>query len=147
MATEVDITRRERALDWLDMLEPARWFESWWPMFRAADRLRIEQELNDDTMVIRAEMPGIDPEKDVEITLDAGVLNIRAERRSEETGENVGRRWSEFRYGSFSRSLRLPDEVSSDDVSESYRDGILEVAFPYKVPTSGAPRKVAVTTS
>jgi HSP20 family protein len=98
-------------------------------------------------MVIRAEMPGIDPDKDVEITLEEGVLSIRAERRSEKTDEQAGRTRSEFRYGSFSRSLRVPKEMNPDDVTASYKDGILEVRFPCKVPTQAAPHKVTVNRS
>lgn len=148
MATEVEM-RRERPARWWDLLDmpDMRLFEGFGPLFRDEDRLRIEQELTDETMKIRAEMPGIDPEKDVDITLDDGVLSIHAERRSEKTDERAGQTWSEFRYGSFARSVRVPKDMNPDEVTASYKDGILEVTFPYKVPTKAQSRKVAVTTS
>ncbi len=150
MENEVEPTRAERPLriwDWLDTAPMSRWFEGLWPTFRESELLRIEQQVADDAMVIRAEIPGIDPEKDVEITVADGVLNIHAERRSETKQEERGRVRSEFRYGSFSRTLSVPKEMEPDDVTATYKDGILEVRFPYKVPTEAGPKKVTVTKS
>jgi HSP20 family protein len=150
MARDIEMRREEwpaRLWDWFDSPELGKWFEGLRPMFRDEDRLRIEQEMTDDTMVIRAEMPGIDPDKDVEITVADGVLNIRAERRYEQKEEKEGRTRSEFRYGSFARAVRVPRDMSVEDVSASYKDGILEVRYPYKVPTETPPRKVTVTKS
>jgi HSP20 family protein len=133
-----------RRWEWFDR-DLGRWFEGMWPWFGGGDRLRIEQEMADDTMIIRAEVPGVDPDKDVEITLDDGVLRIRTERRDEKTEEKQGRTRSEFRYGMFERSVRVPADVGVDDVVASYTDGILEVKVPYKVPTEAGVRKVPVT--
>jgi HSP20 family protein len=115
------------------------------PFFGRFEPMRIEQELKDDTLLVRAELPGIDPDKDVAITLDEGVLRIKAERRSETKDEKEGTFHSEFRYGSFERVVRVPKETLMDDVKASYKDGILEVRCPYKVPTEAAPMKVEVT--
>ncbi len=130
--------------EWFDTPDLARWFDLR-PLFGRFEPMRIEQELNDDTLVVRAELPGIDPDKDVEITLDEGVLRIKAERRGETKEEKDGTFRSEFRYGSFERAVRVPKETVMDDVIASYKDGILEVRCPYKVPTEAAPRKVEVT--
>ena len=135
----------ERLWDWFEAPELGRWFEGLRPWSREEWRLRVEQEVVDDTMVLRAELPGIDPDKDVEITVSDGLLNLRAERRFEEKEDKGGRIRSEFRYGSFSRTIRVPRELSVDDVTASYRDGNLEVRFPFKVPTENQPRKVPVT--
>jgi HSP20 family protein len=133
--------------DWFEFPELGRWFEGLRPLFREQGRLRIEQELTDDTMVIRAEMPGIDPARDVEITLDEGVLHIRAERKLESKEEKEGLKRTEFHYGSFERALRVPKEVDADQVRATYKNGILEVCVPSKVPTEAPARKVPVTTS
>src|ERR1035437_10492250 len=79
-------------------------FNSGWPSIAdwphdGARALRIEDRLEQDRYVVRAEIPGVDPDKDVEITVDDGVLTISAERREE--GKEKGR--SEFHYGSFPR--------------------------------------------
>jgi HSP20 family protein len=131
--------------DWFEAPELGRWFEGLRPWSRDEWRLRIEEQLSDDTMVLRAELPGIDPDKDVEITVSDGLLQLRAQRRFEKTEEEKGRTRSEFRYGSFTRTIRVPRELSVDDVTASYRDGILEVRFPYKVPTETQMLKVPVT--
>jgi len=107
------------------------WFESGWPMVADWRRdgghaLRIEDRLEDDRYVVRAEIPGIDPDKDVEITVSDGVLTISAERR-EEISEN-GR--SEFHYGSLIRRVALPTGAVEDKVLARYQDGILEVTVP-----------------
>jgi HSP20 family protein len=96
--------------------------------------------------VVRAELPGIDPEKDVEITVDNGVLTITAERREEkvEGEEGTSGYRSEFRYGSYRRSMTLPTGATEDDVKATYTDGILEVRVPIgtEKPT---PRTVEIT--
>ncbi|MFD0656666.1 Hsp20/alpha crystallin family protein [Thermocatellispora tengchongensis] len=73
---------------------------------------------------MRAELPGVDPDKDVEITVGDGMLDIRAERTSETKEEHR----SEFRYGSLRRSVMLPRGANEEDVKASYTDGVLEVS-------------------
>jgi HSP20 family protein len=92
--------------------------------------LRVEEFVEGSTLVVRAELPGIDPDKDVELTITDGVLQVRAHReeKSEHKGKDAYR--SEFRYGSFVRSFALPEGMNEDDVVASYRDGILEVRIP-----------------
>jgi HSP20 family protein len=146
MATDITPRRDrpQRFWDWFESPELNRWFGGMRPWFGGEGQLRIEQEVGDDTLTVRAEIPGIDPDKDVDITLEGDVLRIRAERRSEKTEEVEGRTRSEFQYGSFERAIRVPKGVSADDIKASYKDGILEVDVPYKMPTEEQPRKVAI---
>ncbi|MFJ5956423.1 Hsp20/alpha crystallin family protein [Paenarthrobacter sp. NPDC092416] len=91
--------------------------------------------------MVRAELPGIDPEKDAEITVFDGTLTIKAERQAKkEQKEKEGYR-SEFRYGSFVRRVPLPDGVKEGDVTASYKDGVLEVRAP--IPEPAAPAAAA----
>ncbi|KRE64964.1 heat-shock protein Hsp20 [Arthrobacter sp. Soil736] len=92
--------------------------------------IRVEEFVAGKTLVVRAEMPGVDPDKDVEITIDSGSLRIRAERQEKEEHKDKGYFRSEFRYGSFSRSIPLPDCVKEEDIKASYVDGVLEVRTP-----------------
>ncbi|NIR39908.1 MAG: Hsp20/alpha crystallin family protein [Actinobacteria bacterium] len=92
--------------------------------------IRIEESVDDDGVTLRAEIPGVDPESDVEITVDKGRLHISAERRSETEEEDDGRVRSEFRYGSYRRTLTLPGGAATDDITATYDDGILEVRIP-----------------
>ena len=97
--------------------------------------MRVEEFQDGGQFVIRAEIPGIDPSKDVEVSLTRDTLHIRAERQEvSETTEKSGYR-SEFRYGSFDREFVLPEGVSENDITASYRNGILEVRV--SIPEGG----------
>jgi len=117
--------------------------EGFWP-FGGQERMRIEQQVTDDALVVRAELPGIDPDKDLEITVTDGYLHLRAERRSEHKEEKDGRTQSEFRYGAYSRTLRLPPGAKADDIAASYRDGILEVRVPMPAEAKSQAHRVLV---
>ncbi len=88
-------------------------------------------------------MPGIDPDKDVQITVSDHTLHLRAERREETKTEDKGSYRSEFRYGTFSRTVQLPVGATEKDVKATYRDGILEVRIPVDRRAAEA-RKVQV---
>ncbi|MDP1711393.1 MAG: Hsp20/alpha crystallin family protein [Candidatus Nanopelagicaceae bacterium] len=88
-----------------------------------AHLIRIEESVNENEIIVRAEMPGVDPERDIEVSLDDGLLTIVGEKRVE--SKEADR--SEFHYGSFSRSITLPHGVKEGDVHATYKDGILEV--------------------
>ena len=103
-------------------------FPAWggfWPM-PEAHLIRLEDEVEDGHYVIRAELPGLDSVKDVDITVRDGQLTIKAERS--EKKESKGR--SEFSYGSFVRSVSLPAGANEDDIKATYDKGILTVSVP-----------------
>jgi HSP20 family protein len=102
--------------------------------------IRVEDYLEDDHYMIRAELAGIDPEKDVEVTADSGFLTIRAERQEKTEGKHR----SEFRYGSFSRTLRLPSTANEDDIKASYHDGILAISVGLRTGEKEAARKIEI---
>lgn len=109
--------------------------------------IRVEEFLDGSTLVVRAEMPGVDPDKDMEITIDDGYLRIRAERQEKEEHKDKGSVRSEFRYGSFSRSIPLPDGVKEEDIKASYTNGVLEVRtpIPEEAAQPEAPKKLPIT--
>src|SRR4051794_34356251 len=105
--------------------------------------IKVEEVLDDEQLVIRADLPGVDPDKDIEVTVSDGILSIRAERRvSSEKKLERGYR-SEVRYGSFLRHLRLPPGTRPEVVSATYRDGVLEVRLPAPGAES-APARVQI---
>jgi HSP20 family protein len=124
----------------LELPELDDWFER--------DGLRIEEYKDGDSLVVKAEMPGIDPETDVEITISDNTLHIRAERKEqrEEGDKEKGSYRSEFRYGRFSRSLTLPAGTTEEDVKASYNDGILEVRLPIREEVA-AKQKIPISRS
>jgi len=121
--------RRERPLvGWPEWF--GRFFPEWAEDMGELRTIKVEEYREDGTAVIRAELPGIDPDKDVEITVEQGTLTIRAERRRESKVEEKDRYRSEFEYGSFVRTLPLPPGATEEDVKATYKDGVLEVRVP-----------------
>ena len=122
--------------------------ELWRKMFdndlEAGGWLRVEEFRDGDTFVIRAELPGIDPARDVELSVSDGVLRIsaRREERKEHKGDDGFR--TEFRYGTFVRNVVLPPGVHEDDISASYKDGILEVRIPTPREEEPEPKKIPI---
>jgi HSP20 family protein len=129
--------RLSEIFDWLEEGFPTLplWhpFETHW--------MRVEGYREEDRYVIRAELPGIDPDKDVEITVTEGVLTVRAERTEE---KKEGKR-SEFRYGSFSRTCRLPEGADESDVTATYKNGILEVSVAMGPEVKPEPKRIEIS--
>ncbi|MEU8238976.1 Hsp20/alpha crystallin family protein [Actinoplanes missouriensis] len=115
------------------------WLEGDFP--RPLPAIRIEDRITDKEYVLRAELPGLDPEKDVQVTALHGVLTVSAERKEESTG--AGR--SEFRYGVLHRAVRLPANADETAIAATYDKGILEIVVPLTAPQPEG-RQIAVTT-
>jgi HSP20 family protein len=95
----------------------------------------------DDRFVLAADLPGVE-RKDVDVTLEDGVLSIRGERNvlTEEKREGFHRR--ERVHGAFLRQFTLPDTVNAGQISATVKDGVLEVIIPKQ--DKPEPRKIAV---
>jgi HSP20 family protein len=86
----------------------------------------IDVVTEDGDLVIRAELPGVKQE-DVDITLQDNVLTVSGERKAEQEEERGGYYVRERRYGSFSRSLSVPEGVDESKIHARYENGVLEV--------------------
>lgn len=107
--------------------------------------LRVEEYRESGHLVVRAEVPGIDPDNDVDITLAGSQLQITVRREEKsERKDREGYR-SEFRYGTFSRTVNLPAAVNQDDIRAAYTDGVLEVRIPLPEEPAAGGRKVRVS--
>jgi len=98
-------------------------FASLRPLFDPS-LIRVEDETKDGIYELRAELPGVDPVEDVEITVLDGQLTIKAERS--QTSDSDGR--SEFSYGSFERTVTLPAGADEDEIHAIYDRGILTIS-------------------
>ncbi|OLZ59187.1 heat-shock protein Hsp20 [Streptomyces sp. IMTB 2501] len=98
------------------------WFETI-PSRLTMPMVRIEDYMEDDRYVVRAELPGMAAE-DIDVVISDGVLTVRAERTEREVDKNH----SEIRYGEMSRSVTLPPGANEDDVKADYTDGMLTVS-------------------
>lgn len=140
------IVHRERQLsDWPGFVLPERWRRILDLDPEQDGWLKLEEYEEEGNLVLRTEAPGLDPERDVEITVSDGVLRIHAHREVKAEQKNKKGYRSEFRYGELARTLRLPEGVSEDDVKATYEDGILEIRVPVPVQKEREPKKVPVT--
>jgi len=111
----------------------------------------IECATKNGSLVVRADVPGIDP-KDVEVSVLGNILTIKGERKAEkeEKKENYFRR--EISYGAFDRRMTLPEGAVADQVKASVKNGVIEITVPLgkaagakKIPIEAAPAKAAET--
>lgn len=109
--------------------------------------LRVEEFVEDKTLVVRAELPGIDPEKDVDISVVDGSLVIRAQKEQKSETRDKDAYRSEFHYGSFVREIALPAGVDEAQIAATYRDGLLEVRVPIGEPIEPAKVKIPISRS
>lgn len=102
---------------------------------------RVDIREEKDRFVILADIPGVDP-KDIEVSMDKGILSIRGERKAEQSGENGRYTRIERAHGVFYRRFALPDSADADGIRASGRNGVLEIVIP-KRPES-TPRRIEV---
>ncbi|MFE9404900.1 Hsp20/alpha crystallin family protein [Streptomyces sp. NPDC006530] len=121
----------ERLPGWpLQIPELFSWVEAGLPSVPGLHNIRIEESFTEGIYTLRAELPGIDPDHDVELTVTEGVLTLRAERRTETTDKHH----TEFRYGTFARSVRLPAGAQGDEATAECKDGVLTITVPVPEP-------------
>lgn len=108
-----------------------------WPWSNQADERaaalawqpRVDVKEESDRYLVRADVPGVDP-KDIEITLDDGVLTLRGERKEEVKDEKEGYRRVERFSGRFFRRFTLPERTDPDKVGARADKGVLEISIP-----------------
>lgn len=97
-----------------------------------------------DKFVLKADLPGVDP-KDIEVTMEDGVLTIKGERRFESEQERQGYKRVERAYGTFYRRFALPDTAEADKIEARSENGVLQVVIPKH--ERAQPRQITVKTS
>lgn len=97
-----------------------------------------------DCLVVRAELPGVDPDNDVDVSVVDGVLRIRGERRLEERHEDTNYFRLETSYGSFERSIPLPEGIKLDEIAAVQKHGLLEIVIPVAAPQTQAIKKIEI---
>ncbi len=90
---------------------------------------KIDVQQKGDDIVVHAELPGVKPE-DVDVEVTDGVLTIKGERTTEEKREDEGWLVRESSYGSFERSMVLPEGVDPNSISAEFKDGVLMLHVP-----------------
>jgi HSP20 family protein len=103
--------------------------------------IRLEDRLTDKEYTVRAELPGLDPDKDMQVSVAHNLLTIHAERKDEKQSRNR----TEFRYGAFERSVRLPANAEEGKVEAHYGKGVLEITIPL-MAVEPAVKRITITT-
>jgi len=97
-----------------------------------------------DKFEIKAELPGMD-EKDINLSLNDGVLTISGEKKAETEQKDKGYYLKECSYGTFSRSVRLPDNIAEDKIEANFKKGVLFIDMPKKEPQAPKARKIEIS--
>lgn len=128
-------------------------FESGWPRWPGLPRGDIarammvpELDVHDDAgkLTIEAELPGVD-EKDVTVTLANGVLTIKGEKKSEREEKKDGNVYlSERSYGSFERTLRMPDTIDENSLEAHFDKGVLKIVAQKKPEAVKAEKRIEI---
>jgi HSP20 family protein len=95
----------------------------------------------DDHFVLRADLPGMS-EEDVSIELEDTTLTVSGQRKAQHEERREGAYRVERAFGSFSRSLTLPQGVDPESVTASFDKGVLEVRVPK--PEQRKPKRIAI---
>ena len=117
-------------------------FTRGWPAFREFELSpRTDVTEREKEIRITAELPGLE-EKDVKVELVDNVLTISGEKKAEKEEKNDDRYVVERSYGSFSRSVELPDGIKPEDIKASMAKGVLTVTLPK--PAQAASKRIEV---
>jgi HSP20 family protein len=158
--TETGITRRtvdpfallRRMTSELDRaFEESAWPSFQWPVFRDKQVIEaanwvpgIDVFEKDNRLVTRIDLPGVKKE-DVKVEVTEGQLAITGERKSEAEEKKDRFYRCERAYGSFYRTVPLPEGVKAEEVKATFADGVLEVSVPLPAKVEPRPTKVEIT--
>jgi HSP20 family protein len=126
-----------------------RFFGDWererssWGPIRVGYAPHLESYVEGNTLHVKVDLPGIDP-KEVELAVEGNQLTISGERKAEQERKENDYLHQEVQYGSFARTVTLPEGVQADNIHATYHGGVLEVTIP--LPRSMVAKKVPIQT-
>ena len=128
---------RENKDDWEYFLENffsgqrrGRWAREYRPTFSP----RVDLIDSKKDFVIRADVPGLDRDE-LDITINSEVVTIKGERKAEESSEDECFYCRESSYGSFERTVALPEKIVTNKAKASLKNGVLKLSLPKAKPT------------
>lgn len=111
------------------------------------EMIRVEEKWQDDVLIVRAELPGVDPDRDIRLTVVDRHLVIEAGQSRRDTINRDGYFVEEQRSSAFTRSLPLRDGVDASSITGTYKDGVLEVRVPMPRAACADPEvRIPITT-
>jgi len=128
-----------------------RFFDDFWSDRGFLDRPfdfgfgpRTDLSESENEVAVKVELPGVSA-KDVDISLEGNILNIRGEKKEEKEERKRDYYYTERQFGSFHRSIQLPSSVDPDKVEAKFKDGVLTVTVPKRADAK--PKRIEVKTS
>jgi HSP20 family protein len=102
-----------------------------WPFEETRSRFLpvMESYVQDGNLIVRTDLPGIDP-KEIEISVLGNILTIKGERKRKEEVKSEDYVRREVSYGSFERRMTLPEGAATDKIKAHFEDGVVEIAMP-----------------
>lgn len=105
---------------------------------------RMDVTETDREIKVSAEIPGVEP-KDIDVSVEDGMLAIRGEKKCEREGKEKGQYRMERSYGSFERAIALPAEVDESKAKAEFKKGVLRLTFPKRPGAPSRRKKIPVT--
>jgi HSP20 family protein len=134
-----------------DLLERFGFDRDWFGRFPGRDLLgdwqtstmrpAIESRVEDGKFIVRTDLPGID-QKNIDIKVVGDILTIKGSREEKSETKKADYLRREIRYGSFERSIALPEGIRADDLKATYHDGVLELTA--QMPKEALPKEVKI---
>jgi len=121
-------------------------FESFWSRGGNLSVPAVDFTEDEKAYTVTAELPGIE-EKDIDVTLNSGMLMIKGEKKQETEEKGKNYYLSERSYGSFQRSFALPEGVDEDKIAANFAKGVLTVTLPKSAEAQKSQKKIEVKTS
>jgi HSP20 family protein len=103
----------------------------------------LDVKENEKEIVVKADLPGMD-ENDINLTIHNGVLSLRGEKKSEHTDQRENYHVMERSYGSFQRSIRLPETIDDDKAEARFDKGVLTITLPKRPEMIGTQKKIEI---
>lgn len=110
-----------------------------WPT--VSNRPAIESSIDGDKFVVRVDLPGVDP-KNIDVQIVNGILTVKGTREERRESDKASLFRREIRYGSFERSISLPEGIKAENLNAVHHDGVLELRAP--MPKESAPKAVKI---
>ena len=127
----------------LPLRRPAFDLEPFWQAESWVATPAIDLVERDHAFEMSAELPGLD-EKNIEVNLANGILTIKGQKEEDKVEKKEDFHLRERRFGSFARSVRVPDTVDADKIEASFKKGVLTVTLPKKPEAQKPVKKIEV---
>jgi len=125
--------------DWFGRIPGRDLFADW--QTPSAMRPAIESRVEDGKFIVRTDLPGIDA-RNVDIKVVGDLLTIKGSREEKNETKKADYLHREIRYGSFERSISLPEGIKAENLKATYHDGVLELTAP--MPSEAIPKEVKI---